>query len=144
MKYAEMKEAIATGTISVGDDVWIVDYRHRDGGRTPERAIAPTLVKIFSSHDMGDNLQFRYTHPTDIRTGYHFRELKKNGEPRVALILPFIYSRDNAVEVFLLEDEARARYHEQLHAAMDQLREKQDTFNEQYNLKLLEMQGLLS
>jgi len=78
------------------------------------------------------------------KNGYHFRELKKNGEPRVAIILPFVYVPDAAVEVFLVETEARAKYRELVYIAMDQLREKQDKFNEQYNLKLLEMQGLLS
>jgi hypothetical protein len=147
MKYTEMKQAIAAGTMAVGDEVWIVDYRHNDGVRIPIRALAPTRVKIFSNRDVARNHQFRYTKAEEMRTGYHFRELKKNGEPRAAVITPGVthfYSPGVAVEVFLTEDEARVKYHEQVQVAIDQLREKQDTFNEQYNLKLLEMQGLLS
>jgi hypothetical protein len=164
MKYEEMKEAIAAGTIAVGDDVWIVDYKHSNGSRTPVRNLIPTLARIYSNHDLDHNTDFDYAGLKELKNGYHFRGLKRNGEPRVALINPFIVSYNvpyEGFEVFFTEAEARIRYREQVKAAMEQMRQKQqavneqfrqsgqtpkkqDTFNEQYNLKLLEMQGLLS
>jgi hypothetical protein len=127
MLYPELRDQIANGTINVGDDVWIVDFRYEDVLNKPIRNVTPTLVRITSNDDLPARKTVYYA-------DYHFRPLGKNGAAKATVIAPY----DNtgfrgytgvSVNIFLTEAEAQARYQEQIREAREQIvvaRERSD------------------
>jgi len=140
MKYEEMKEAIAAGTINVGDDVWVVDFRYDDISKPPARNVVPTQVRIFEADIFNEPDNFHYTGRMDY-SGYYFRPVGRNGNPLAKVLAPYLYDIEKtALQVFLTKEEADEKYREQVATIVGQVRALQDEMNVTFNLRVMDLE----
>jgi hypothetical protein len=143
MKYEELKQAVKAGTINVGDDVWVVDFRYDDISKAPTRNIAPVRARICQADIVNEPDNFRYTGQLDY-TGYYFRPIGKNGQPLTKVLTPYLYDFEKvSINVFLTEEEAHEKHREQVATVVDQVRTLQDEMNVTFNLKVMHLEERL-
>jgi hypothetical protein len=143
MKYEELKQAVKAGTINVGDDVWVVDFRYDDISKPPVRNVAPTHARIFEADIVNEPNNFRYSGQLDY-TGYYFRPVGKKGIPLTKVITPYVYDIEEiSLNVFLTEEEAHEKHREQVATVVEQVRTLQDEMNVTFNLKVMHLEERL-
>jgi hypothetical protein len=143
MNYEELKQAVKAGTINVGDDVWVVDFRYDDISKPPARNVAPTHARIFEADIFNEPDNFRYSGRMDY-DGYYFRPVGKNGNPLAKVLTPYLYDFEKvSLNIFLTEEEAHEKHREQVAITVGQVRALQDEMNVTFNLKVMQLEERL-
>jgi hypothetical protein len=128
MKYSEFSRGPQGRRITVGTDVWVVDYVFEDGTKPPVRNIPPTRVQFRNSHDYPHFISYK-------RDG----TLKHSGS-----ISTRSANTRHAINVFVTEEEAREFYHEQCEKAKQVVQDALDNMIRSVTERLLDIDSRIT
>jgi hypothetical protein len=137
MRYTEFEQALAAGTINIGDEVWVVDFQYDDARKNPVRNVAPTRVRIVVFDDDAPDTWFGTIRQTKFQVVGHDGNLKNT------VISRYSANRRFYINVFLTQDEAEDFYTQQCLEAKEKLEEASRLSHEKFMNSLQDVERRL-
>lgn len=134
MLHPELKALLESGEVSIGDKVWICDYRFDDPTNKPIRNLAPQQMFIMDASSTKKNIYY---------SSFYFAPISAKGTPLAAVIAPF----DNtgfrgytgvSVNIFLDEKDCRDHFVKQCIEAREKMINARDRFIKTMNTRIEE------
>ena len=131
MDYSELTDKIKAGEISVGDTLWVVDFRYDNLLNKPTRNLVPTEVVVFQNTDA-------------YIADFHFRPYGKSGKVTAQKITTWGSGGRNhyatqSIGIFHTEEEANEYYIAQCETIQKNVNREQARVTYVYNEILVDI-----
>lgn len=128
MNYGEFN---STGEPTVGQIVWICDYRHNDFLERPIRHVKPTQAVVVSNDDLPKRKTVYYAET-------HFRPIGKKGKPLKQIIAPYDNTgyrsyEGESLQIFHDKEDCIEKYMELCNIVKDGIESERELMNARFD-----------